>query len=54
MINQLKHGKTLNLYLLVSKIALSSVLVRKEAGVQAPVYYTSRAFRGVEEKYPKE
>lgn len=31
---------------------MSLVLVREEARVQAPVYYTSKALRGAEERYP--
>lgn len=50
-INQPKQGEILYLYLSVSKTALSSALVKEEAGVQAPVYYTSRALRGAEERY---
>lgn len=52
VINQPKEGKVL-VYLSVSETTLSLVLIRKEAGTQAPVYYTSRAFRGAEEKYPR-
>lgn len=53
MINQPKQGKVLYMYLSVLGIALSSVLIRKEAGTQAPMYYTSRAFWGAEEKYSR-
>ena len=28
-------------------------LVREEEGVQQPVYFISRAFRGAEERYPQ-
>lgn len=54
LINQSKHGEALYLYLSVSETTVSSVLIREEARVQAPVYYTSRAFKGVEERYPRE
>ena len=40
------------LYLAVSPIAVSAALVREEDKVQKPVYYTSRALCGVEERYP--
>ena len=40
------------LYLAVSLIAINAALVREEDKVQKPVYYTSWAFRGVEERYP--
>lgn len=53
IINQPKHREVLYLYLSVSGTTSSSVLVREEARVQALVYYTSRAFRGVEERHPR-
>jgi hypothetical protein len=31
---------------------MSSALVREEAGVQRPVYFTSKALHGAEERYP--
>ena len=40
------------LYLVVSLAAISAALVKKEEKVQKPVYYASRALRGVEERYP--
>ena len=36
----------------VSQAAVSAALVRDEDKVQKPVYYASRAFCGVEERYP--
>ena len=45
-------GEELYLYLAMSQHAVSSVLVRKERKIQKPVYYTSRALRGVERRYP--
>ncbi|XP_062176123.1 uncharacterized protein LOC133881194 [Alnus glutinosa] len=41
------------MYLDVSPSAVSSALVREEKGVQKPVYFTSRALRGAEERYPR-
>ena len=41
-------GEELYLYLAVTPHAVSSTLVREEARVQKPVYYTSRALRGAE------
>ena len=32
--------------------AVSSALIKEEGKVQKPVYYTSRALRGVEGRYP--
>lgn len=53
LINQLKKCEVLYIYLSVSRMAVSSILVREEDGMQMPVYYTSQAFRGAEERYPK-
>ena len=47
-----KHGKELYLYLAVSPTAVSSALIREEEKQQLLVYYTSRALRGAEERYP--
>ena len=48
-----KPGEELYLYLAVSQAAVSATLVREEDGSQRPVYFTSRALRGAEEKYPQ-
>ena len=45
-------GEELFLYLAVTLHAVSSTLIREEGKVQKPVYYTSRALRGVEGRYP--
>ena len=37
----------------VTPHAVSSVLIREEEKVQKPVYYTSRALRGAEARYPQ-
>ena len=47
------EGELLTLYLAVSNFSTSAVLVRDRERVQHPVYYCSRALRGVEEKYPR-
>ena len=44
-------GEELFLYLAISPAAVSAALVREEEKVQRPVYYASRALRGVEERY---
>ena len=41
-------GEELFLYMVVTPHAVSSVLIREEGKVQKPMYYTSRALRGVE------
>ncbi|XP_031106330.1 uncharacterized protein LOC116010979 [Ipomoea triloba] len=46
-----EKGEVLYLYLGISQAAISSVLVRDDAGVQRPVYYVSRALRGAELRY---
>ena len=45
-------GQELYLYLAVSSHAVSSALIREEGKVQKPIYYTSRALRGAEGRYP--
>jgi len=42
----------LYLYLAVSPYAVSSALIREEGKIQKSVYYTSRALRGAEGRYP--
>ena len=46
-------GEELYLYIAVSQAAVSAALVRDEGGSQRPVYFISRAFRAVEERYPR-
>ena len=45
-------GEELFLYLAVTLHAVSSALIRKEEKVQKPMYYTSKALKGVEGRYP--
>ena len=45
-------GEELYLYLAVTPYAVSLALIREEGRVQKPVYYTSRALRGAEGRYP--
>jgi hypothetical protein len=47
------EGEILYLYLAVSPSTVSSTLVREETGVQRPVYFTSKALHGAEERYPQ-
>ena len=46
-----KPREELYLYIAVSQATISATLVREEEGVQQPVYFISRAFRGAEERY---
>ena len=48
-----KPEEELFLYLAVFPAILSAALVREKEGVQKPVYFTSRALRGAEERYPQ-
>ena len=45
-------GEELFLYLAVTPYAVSSALIREEGKVQKSVYYTSKALRGAEGRYP--
>ena len=45
-------GEELFLYLAVTPHAVSLALIREEQKIQKPVYYTSKALRGAEERYP--
>jgi len=47
------EGEILYLYLAVSPLAVSSALVREDSGIQQPVYFTSKALHGAEERYPQ-
>ena len=47
------EGELLTMYLAVSNLLTSAILVRDKDRVQQPVYYCSRALRGAEERYPK-
>ena len=48
LLSQSKSGEELYLYLAVFLHAMSSALIREEGKIQKPVYYTSKALRGVE------
>ena len=47
------EGELLTLYLAVLDFSTSAALVKERDKVQQPVYYCSRALRGVEERYLK-
>ena len=46
-------GEELYLYLVVTSHAISSALIREEGRVQKSMYYTSRALREAEGRYPQ-
>ena len=47
------EGELLTLYLAIPDFSTSAALVKERDKVQQPVYYYSRALRGIEERYPK-
>uniref|UniRef100_A0A2N9HN36 RNase H type-1 domain-containing protein n=1 Tax=Fagus sylvatica TaxID=28930 RepID=A0A2N9HN36_FAGSY len=51
LLSPFKQSETLSLYLAVSPTAISSALIREEDGVQLLIYYASKAFQGVDERY---
>ena len=52
LLSSSKPGEELYLYLGISQAVVSAALVREEDGSQRPVYFTSQALRGAEERYP--
>ncbi|KAK3041133.1 hypothetical protein RJ639_027585 [Escallonia herrerae] len=46
-------GENLFLYLSVTEVAVSTVLMREEDGVQKPIYYISKVLQDVETRYLK-
>ena len=52
LLSPLVVREELYLYLAVTSHAVSSALIREEDKVQRPVYYTSKALRGAEGRYP--
>ncbi|KAF8100612.1 hypothetical protein N665_0220s0016 [Sinapis alba] len=45
-------GDTLYLYIAVSSLAVSSVLIKEDRGEQHPIFYTSKRFTDAETRYP--
>ena len=48
-----QEGESLILYLAVSKGVVSLAFVRKEEGIQWPIYYTSKSLLDAETRYPE-
>ncbi|KAK3001662.1 hypothetical protein RJ639_021658 [Escallonia herrerae] len=46
-------GEDLLIYLSVTEVTVSTVLIREEDGVQKPIYYVSKVLQDVETRYPK-
>nr|XP_016487846.1 PREDICTED: uncharacterized protein LOC107807903 [Nicotiana tabacum] len=51
LLSKPKEGETLLVYLAVSEVAVSTVLVREEKGTQSPTYYVSKILSGAETRY---
>ncbi|KAK3002375.1 hypothetical protein RJ639_022536 [Escallonia herrerae] len=46
-------GEDLFIYLSISEVAVSTVLIREEEGKQRPVYYISKVLQDMETRYPR-
>ncbi|KAK3010429.1 hypothetical protein RJ639_011088 [Escallonia herrerae] len=46
-------GEDLLIYLSVTEVAVSTILIKEEDGVQKPIYYVSKVLQDVETRYPK-
>jgi len=46
-------GEPLYLYVAVSYIAVSGVLIREDRGEQKPIFYVTQTFTGAESRYPQ-
>ena len=52
-LRKVQEGEPLEIYLAVSKHAVSSALIKNEGKHQVPVYYTSRRLNEAEGRYPE-
>ncbi|GAA0183321.1 hypothetical protein LIER_30749 [Lithospermum erythrorhizon] len=52
LLSRPESGETLQLYLAILDVAVSSVLIREAEGTQRPIYYVSHMLRGAEERTP--
>ncbi|KAK2999828.1 hypothetical protein RJ639_023077 [Escallonia herrerae] len=46
-------GEDLFIYLSISEVAVSTVLIQEEEGKQRPIYYISKVLQDVETRYPR-
>lgn len=51
LLSKLLSGEVLYVYLAVSEMAVSSILIREENKILTPVYYSSKAFQGADGRY---
>ncbi|XP_019267709.1 PREDICTED: uncharacterized protein LOC109244987 [Nicotiana attenuata] len=52
LLSKPKEGEILTVYLAVSEVAVSAVLVCKDKGTQSPIYYVRKIIMGAETCYP--
>nr|XP_009786602.1 PREDICTED: uncharacterized protein LOC104234693 [Nicotiana sylvestris] len=52
LLSKPEEGKQLLIYLAVSEVVVSVVLVRKDEGTQSPIYYVSKILAGAKTRYP--
>ncbi|XP_070041243.1 uncharacterized protein [Nicotiana tomentosiformis] len=52
LLSKLELGEHLLVYLVVSEVAVSAVVVRESKGTQSPIYYISKILVDAETKYP--
>ncbi|GAA0176482.1 hypothetical protein LIER_29464 [Lithospermum erythrorhizon] len=52
LLSRPEAGDTLQLYLAILDVAVSSMLIREEEGTQKPIYCASHELRRAEERYP--
>ncbi|GAA0152265.1 hypothetical protein LIER_37459 [Lithospermum erythrorhizon] len=52
LLSRPESGESLQLYLKISDVAVSSVLIRKIEGAQKPIYHVSHVLWGTEKSYP--
>ncbi|GAA0171764.1 hypothetical protein LIER_25724 [Lithospermum erythrorhizon] len=52
LLSRPEAGERLQLYLAISDVAVSSVILREVEGIQKPIYYVSHVLRDAEERYP--
>lgn len=53
LLAKLNDGDVLYLYLVVSEVVVTAVLVKEENDIQKSVYYTNKVLHGAEIRYKK-
>ncbi|GAA0161346.1 hypothetical protein LIER_17682 [Lithospermum erythrorhizon] len=52
LLSRAEEGETLQIYLAISDVVVSNVLIREAEGVQRLIYYVSHVLHEAEERYP--